>query len=53
MDLHMKKERYLVTTRDHDLLREAEATEAATKSRLDAQKAAEKKNGEPWYFTHS
>ncbi len=52
MDLHMKEERHLVS-KDHDLLREAEATEAVTKSRLDPQKAAEKRNGEPWYFTHS
>ncbi len=52
MDLHMKEERYLVS-KNHDLPRETEATEAATESRLDAQKSAEKKNGEPWYFTHS
>ena len=52
MDLHLKEERYLVSTKDHSLLREAEAAEAATKSKLEAQKAAEKKNDEPWYFTH-
>jgi hypothetical protein len=52
MDLHLKEERHLGSTKDHSLLREAEAAETATKSKLEAQKAAEKKNDEPWYFTH-
>ncbi len=52
MDLHLKKERYVVSTKNHDLPRESEAVKASTKSKLAAQQAAEKKNGEPWYFTH-
>jgi hypothetical protein len=53
MDLHLKEERYLVSTRDHDLLRESAAAITTIKSKLEAQKAAEKENSEPWYFTHS
>ncbi len=52
MDLHLKEERYPVSTKDNNLLGQAEAAEAAIKSTLEAQKAAEKKNDEPWYFTH-
>jgi len=53
MDLHLKEERYLVSTKDHNHLREAEAAEATIRSKLEDQKAAEKKNSGPWYFTHS
>jgi len=52
MDLHLKEERCLVSAKEHGLLKELEATEDAIKSKLEAQKAAEKKNAEPWYFTH-
>lgn len=52
MDLHLKEERYLVSAKEHNPLKELQATEAAIKSKLEAQKAAEKKNSEPWYFTH-
>ena len=52
MELHMSEEKYVVSTKNHNPLREAEAAETAIKSKLEAQKAAEKKNSEPWYFTH-
>jgi hypothetical protein len=53
MDLYMSEEKCVVSTKAQSLLREAEAAKATTKSTLEAQKAAEKKNSEPWYFTHS
>jgi hypothetical protein len=52
MDLHLKEKRHLVSRKDHNLLREAEAAEAVIRSKLEAQKATEKKNSEPWFFTH-
>jgi len=52
MELHMSKERHTVSEKNQSLPREAEAAKAMIKSMPEAQKAAEKKNSEPWYFTH-
>ena len=49
----MNEEECVVSTKNQSLLREAEAAKATIKSTLEAQKAAEKKNSEPLYFTHS
>jgi hypothetical protein len=53
MELYMSEEKCVVSTKAQSLLRKAEAAKATRESKLDAQRAAEKKNREPWYFTHS
>jgi len=52
MELRMSEERCLVSIKAQSLLRKAEAAKATRGLKLDIQKTAEKKNCEPWYFTH-
>jgi hypothetical protein len=53
MDLNMSEERRLVSKKVPSSPKKDEYVEVAGESTLDARRAQEKKNYEPWYFTHS
>jgi hypothetical protein len=48
----MSDENCITTIKTQSQLRNTEAVRANEASKLDAHKAAEKKDFEPWYFTH-
>ena len=52
MELYMNEEKCFVCTKAQSLLKKDEGVNARKESELDAQKAAEKKNDKPLYFTH-